>query len=314
MSTLADRAAHALRVIPADDRDLWVRVGMALKALLGDQGRDLWHEWSRTSERYRERDADAVWRSISEAGGITGGTLFALAHQHGWDSKAAPQTLTDAQYRARVRLIEEAATLRRARADKAAGRALARLQAAVLVNGHRYLAGKGFPGLPWLQCNGDLVVPMRAGGGRGEVRGLQLIAGDGAKKYWPTGCRISRCWYDLGARRAAADRITWIVEGLATGLSVHAALAALGRITTDCVRIAFSAGQVPAAYRAVAGRAAVIVDHDESRAGEDALRRSKARHHWMPPQAGDANDFMLRFGPDALANALRPVVREVMSA
>lgn len=70
--------------IPADDRATWVRVGMAVKAELGDAGFDLWDRWSQMSDGYRERDAAAVWRSISVGHGVTVATLFWLARDHGW--------------------------------------------------------------------------------------------------------------------------------------------------------------------------------------------------------------------------------------
>lgn len=74
----------AIRAIPADDRDVWVRVGMAVKSYLGDEGWSIWNDWSQTSEKYNPRDARDVWRSISDNGGITVGTLFKLARDHGW--------------------------------------------------------------------------------------------------------------------------------------------------------------------------------------------------------------------------------------
>ena len=75
------RIQAALRHIPAEDRDLWLRIGMAIKAGLGEDGFALWDEWSRSSERYRETDARRTWRSIRADGGIHLGTLFFEAAQ-----------------------------------------------------------------------------------------------------------------------------------------------------------------------------------------------------------------------------------------
>ena len=44
------RIEVALRHIPADDRDLWLRIGMAIKAGMGEDGFDLWDDWSRSSD------------------------------------------------------------------------------------------------------------------------------------------------------------------------------------------------------------------------------------------------------------------------
>jgi putative DNA primase/helicase len=73
---------RALGFIPAQDRDTWVKVGMAVKSELGDVGFDLWNRWSQTATNYDERDAKAVWRSLSCEGRVTLGTLFYLARQH----------------------------------------------------------------------------------------------------------------------------------------------------------------------------------------------------------------------------------------
>lgn len=79
-----DDVASMLDVIPADDRDTWVRVAMAAHTVLGDDGRELWLRWSATSEKYNERDARAVWRSLRADGRVGPGTLVHLARAHGW--------------------------------------------------------------------------------------------------------------------------------------------------------------------------------------------------------------------------------------
>jgi hypothetical protein len=79
-----ERIADGLRAIPADDREIWLQVGMALKDELGDGGRSLWDHWAATcQEKYRDRDQDKTWRSFRR-NGIGIGTLFYHAQQHGW--------------------------------------------------------------------------------------------------------------------------------------------------------------------------------------------------------------------------------------
>lgn len=53
----------ALLFMRADDRDLWVRMGLALRDL-GDIGRGLWMEWSSQSEKFDPRDAARTWESF----------------------------------------------------------------------------------------------------------------------------------------------------------------------------------------------------------------------------------------------------------
>ena len=71
-----NRIREALHCIPADDRDTWLRMGMAVKSELADEGFALWDEWSQSASNYNERDARDVWKSIKPGGGITIGTLF----------------------------------------------------------------------------------------------------------------------------------------------------------------------------------------------------------------------------------------------
>ena len=54
----------ALTTIPSDDRDLWVRMGHALKRL-DERGHEPWIEWSRKSEKFDADDAERVWGSLS---------------------------------------------------------------------------------------------------------------------------------------------------------------------------------------------------------------------------------------------------------
>jgi hypothetical protein len=77
------RVRDALNSINADDRDLWLQCGMAIKDQFGDSGRSLWDDWSRQSDKYNERDQDRTWKSFRR-NGISIGTLFYHAQQAGW--------------------------------------------------------------------------------------------------------------------------------------------------------------------------------------------------------------------------------------
>jgi len=79
----ASQILDALRFIPADERDTWLRIGMAVKSELGDSGFSIWDYWSQTDTSYNERDARDVWRSI-KPGAVQIGTLFHIAREHGY--------------------------------------------------------------------------------------------------------------------------------------------------------------------------------------------------------------------------------------
>ena len=77
------RIRDALYSINADDRDLWLQCGMAIKQHFGDSGRSLWDDWSRRSDKYDERDQERTWRSFKRDD-ITIATVFHYAKLAGW--------------------------------------------------------------------------------------------------------------------------------------------------------------------------------------------------------------------------------------
>lgn len=85
----ADRAEvrRALDCITnADDRDTWLKIGMALHAEFngGNEGFDLWSHWSRQSLKFNERDQRQKWKSFRRSG-IGIGTLFEIAKGCGYE-------------------------------------------------------------------------------------------------------------------------------------------------------------------------------------------------------------------------------------
>jgi putative DNA primase/helicase len=71
-----------LSFIPADERETWISVGMALKYEFGDAAFTLFDAWSRCSEKYDPRAVGNVWKSFKGAG-KTLGTVRWLAKQYG---------------------------------------------------------------------------------------------------------------------------------------------------------------------------------------------------------------------------------------
>ena len=77
----------ALNFLRADDRDLWISMGHALKEL-GELGRELWSTWSQTSEKFDGLDAARVWDSFLPKN--TGyQAVFAEAQRRGWVNPAS---------------------------------------------------------------------------------------------------------------------------------------------------------------------------------------------------------------------------------
>jgi hypothetical protein len=45
-----EKIRAALTFIPAHDRELWIRIGMAIKSALNEAGFDLWDRWSQQDQ------------------------------------------------------------------------------------------------------------------------------------------------------------------------------------------------------------------------------------------------------------------------
>lgn len=90
------RLESALHAIPSDSYETWFTVGMALQQLRwetneGDTGFDLWDRWSQgTPDKYAPEICEEKWKTFGRSGraGITIGSVYHLANQHGWNPAA----------------------------------------------------------------------------------------------------------------------------------------------------------------------------------------------------------------------------------
>ena len=144
-----------------------------------------------------------------------------------------------------------------------------------------------------------LVVPGRIGQ---RLTTVQFITAEGAKK------NILRGQVGGACHRIATGRETWVCEGIATAMTVRAALRLLGRSVT--VLSAFSASNVAKVAEGIPG-ALIAADHDKPipdfgglGTGEFYARRTGRK--WAMPQAmGDWNDLHQAEGLRAVAIHLR---------
>lgn len=191
-------------------------------------------------------------------------------------------------------------------ADKAADIWEAAAQAS---DDHPYLARKGVTA-HGLRVAGDgrLIAPVFIDG---ELTSLQYIAGDGSKLFLKGGAIAGGCWIigDLDG----ANRV-YVCEGVATGFTIH-------EVTGSPVAITFSAGNMPAAAKAVRERLGttvgmvVIADNDEPDSkgvqrgqieGAKAAEAVGGRLIVSPVEGTDVNDFV-QAGGDLLALLTPPV-------
>ncbi len=73
----------ALQPHRAEDRESWLKVGMALHSVSPNLFLE-WDRWSTQSQKYRPGECEYVWNRFQENGGITIATLGAWAKADGW--------------------------------------------------------------------------------------------------------------------------------------------------------------------------------------------------------------------------------------
>ena len=220
-----DRIRAALSHVPADARDTWVQMGMAVKDELGDGGFDLWDDWSKSSGAYNESDARSVWRSFN-GGGVTVASLFKKAAEHGYrDSE--PLKPIDAAERERRRAVRELdakeVAERHARTQaEAADKARELWEKAGTVHAdHAYIRSKKIKPYGAKQLREQIVIKIQ------DVDGVhhsaQYIQPDGSKTF-QTGGHISGCFAAVTAgAKPNANTPLLIAEGFATACSLHEA-------------------------------------------------------------------------------------------
>lgn len=160
-------------------------------------------------------------------------------------------------------------------------------------DGMRYQLGK--------MAGPFLIVPGRRAK---QVVTVQLIDVHGAK------LNMKAAPMSGAAHRIATGRETWVCEGLATALSVRAALRLLGRSAT--VLSAFSAANVAKVAEGLSG-SVIAADHDKPLEqlhgkGTGEFYAAKSGRAWtQPAEIGDFNDMMNSQGLRAVALHLKGV-------
>lgn len=253
--------AEALAYLDAScGREEWVRIGMAIKSELGNDGFRLWDDWSKTATgKYDSKDARDTWKSIKPTGGITIATLIHEAQQFGFslnEDLREPIDQSEIERRRQQRKAEEEAE----RLERERKRAMAAERAQSIWNLAADLEGDEHP---YLQRKGVLSFGLRIGKWRngqeallvpiqnidGHLVSLQAIfANENAeigrdRDYLPGGQKRGG-FFMLGGKPIGAQPVIAVAEGYSTGASIHMA-------TGHCVAVAFDAGNVPTIARAM---------------------------------------------------------------
>jgi putative DNA primase/helicase len=206
----------ALSYLDPTDRDVWIRMGMAVKVEMGEAGFDIWDAWSQSAGSYNARAARSSWRSFKDSGRIGIGSLIFAAKDAGWQPASVAKELTEAEKAARRQRIEQAERDRLAEQERVAEKA-GRIWNNLRESGaSTYLARKNVRAWGVRFSRGSIVVPVVDV--EDKLWGLQFIDGDGRKTFL-TGMRKSGCFHRIPGSGPIA-----IAEGYATGASIRQAM------------------------------------------------------------------------------------------
>lgn len=294
-----NRIRNALQFIPAQERDVWVTMAMAVKSELGDGGFDIWNDWSQTASNYNAQAARAVWRSCKGTG-ITVASLFHEAKQLGYKDDETYRPPTPAQIEAQQRATTERQSKEgqeRIKAAQDASKKAEWILSQCKLEKHAYFDAKGFSdfeGLVWRPKDDMnlLCIPMRVGK---KLVGLQMIDKTGAKKFMP-GQVTSKAEFVIDSGAINAD--DWWCEGYATGLSLRACLHALK--LRYRIHVTFSANNM----QRMAHSGYVIADNDASNTGAKAAKATGLPYFLAPGVGKDVNDMHQQYGTFKASQAI----------
>jgi phage/plasmid primase-like uncharacterized protein len=241
-------------------------VGLACREAIIPDGQI--HRFYVEGDRRGTRNGWYVYFDGPVPGGVFGS--WRTGARHTW-SATNPDEFDRAQRAAYEEQIKKAKaandkTRREAamRAQRRARKILARSQPAH--SDHRYLASKIVAAYRLHMHRGLLVVPLRDAGG--TLHSLQFIGPDGRKRFLKDG-RIKGCYHAIGK----LTEPLYIVEGYATGASVHEA--------TGCgVVVAFDAGNLTCVAQAIRKKhprhpVVIAADNDQRTRGNPGLTKAR---------------------------------------
>ena len=224
-----ETARRALVHVDPNERALWVKMGAALKSHFGEDGFNLFDDWSATAGNYDAKAVKTTWKGFKSSGGITIGSLVYEAKRGGFDPKTqasnAPseaQTTEAREKRARERAAKDAAEAVEVEKQHhaAAQQCTDAFNRAAPDGVSHYLGIKGVNahGVRF-ETHGDAVtVLVPLSDNTGKIWNVQRITNDGAKLF-AKGARVSGLYHLIGEYTDTG----WVLvaEGYATAATLH---------------------------------------------------------------------------------------------
>ncbi|MDO4997332.1 MAG: LPD7 domain-containing protein [Neisseria sp.] len=239
-----DDIRRALSYIEPNDRDDWWHIGAALKDELGENGFEIWDDWSRQADNYNARDAKTTWKSL-KVGIWHIESVWKMARQNGWKPSKPFVQLSEAEQAKRKaesdakRQVAELAQQQAKMKAKRTAQTIWQNSKSTSLN-HPYLQAKGImdlaviSGLRQNQYKNDnnLVIPVMY---EREIVNLQFINQDGEKRFL-SGGQVQGGYAFIGKAEEVEKGVV-IAEGWATAASIHQAVG-------KPVIVAFNAGNM----------------------------------------------------------------------
>lgn len=224
-----DEIRNALDHIKPQEREIWFRMGGALKTELGEDGFEIWDTWAQKDpEGYNANASKATWKSM-KPGRVHIESLYFEARRSGWQPGkefTPPSPQEKAAQAEQRRLAEQKALEERVQeAAEAKARAQERWDKAKPANPkHPYLVAKGITSAAVIgtlrQDGNQLLVPMRQ---NKEITMLQAIGPNGFKSFDKGGELVGSAFLIGHPSQATTERGVLVAEGFATAASLHQA-------------------------------------------------------------------------------------------
>lgn len=113
-----DQIAKALSFLDYECRDEWLMAGMCIKHELGENGYEIWDQWSSFSSTYKSKENRYQWRKFKSGKGRTIGTLMYHAMNRGFKfdekvQRVSPAVIKQREERKAKRIAEDEKELKR---------------------------------------------------------------------------------------------------------------------------------------------------------------------------------------------------------
>lgn len=224
-----EKARDALNYIdPNLPRSDWVKIGTALKNHFGEDGKQLFQEFSERGEGYKKQSFEHTWKSLDPTRSSIG-TLFYQAKQYGYQQprNERPITSVETETAKAEREAKRAEEARFAAEERAKKVEQARKYVSISKDAdftHPYLQKKGIDtpeGIAGLkhyktQNNHILYIPIQDKDG--NVQGVQRIFPDGNKGI--VGNKVGG-FFVMGDLSEAREKGVILAEGYATAYALH---------------------------------------------------------------------------------------------